>query len=326
MLSIKNNNKNIPICKVIKGKFKDKIIYIQPAEINSDSESDLESEEDEEVPFDYDLFIDHEILKKDFKKKKDRRKQVARIRNILSGKRKNNRKIDELIKEAKKLKSKMTKKEIKFGKGEGRLELIPNINEREVIYIGGAAGSGKSWVAGHYMARYKKLYPKNPIYVFSRKKEDKSIDDFVKSKRFILDMDLVNDPIDFHELVGTKSGCFVLFDDCNSIQNKKINKAILALQNDILEVARSKNIYIIVTNHKLSDREKTKTILNECHYIIVFPRVNRQAINYTLQTYMSLTKGQISKICRLKKNSRWVAIYKNYPQHVIHEKGVYTLD
>ena len=55
-----------------------------------------------------------------------------------------------------------------FAIQEGYLQLIPNPNtERQILYIAGASGSGKSYFTGQYLKEYKNTFPDNPIYMFS---------------------------------------------------------------------------------------------------------------------------------------------------------------
>src|SRR5690606_25440026 len=58
---------------------------------------------------------------------------------------------------------------------DGTLDPIPLLKEGQVdhIMISGMSGVGKStWIAG-YCRQYKKLFPRNTIYLFSRKTDDK---------------------------------------------------------------------------------------------------------------------------------------------------------
>ena len=53
-------------------------------------------------------------------------------------------------------------------------EPIPNISkERDILYVVGASGSGKSYFVSQYGKNYKSFYPKNQIYVFSTVDDDK---------------------------------------------------------------------------------------------------------------------------------------------------------
>jgi predicted AAA+ superfamily ATPase len=64
-------------------------------------------------------------------------------------------------------------------------QLIPNKNnQRDVLYIAGASGSGKSYYCKEYLKEYISLFPNNPIYLFSYLDLDETIDEVKKIKRF----------------------------------------------------------------------------------------------------------------------------------------------
>ena len=53
--------------------------------------------------------------------------------------------------------------------------LMPAIDkntEREIVYISGASGSGKSYVCKRYIEQNHKAYPKRNVYVFSSLSDD----------------------------------------------------------------------------------------------------------------------------------------------------------
>lgn len=205
----------------------------------------------------------------------------------------------------------------------GVLVPIINIDGREVDYIAGPSGSGKSTYASKIIQIYKKLFPNNNIFIFSRLDKDDVLDR-LKPIRVMLDNSLIEDPIDIHS--EFQEGDLILFDDCDTIQDKKLKDAISKLKNDILETGRHLNLYIIITSHLINgnDRKDTRTILNEAHTLTIFPKSGSSyGINYVLKNYIGLSKDQINKILNLP--SRWVTIGKNYPQYVLYEKGLYLL-
>jgi len=199
-----------------------------------------------------------------------------------------------------------------------RCEIIPNIFTREVLYIAGPSGSGKTTIAVKYLEEYKKIFPKNPIFVFSRLKHDPALDlKHLKIRRILIDQSLIDEPIDIEtELFN----CLVLFDDCNTIQDTKLKQTVSKVMNDILEVGRHQNIYTIITSHLINMNEKkdSRTILNECHAIIIFPKSgSAYQIKYALHHYFGLSNKQILGLLNLK--SRWVMINKTAPQYILSE-------
>jgi chromosomal replication initiation ATPase DnaA len=66
-------------------------------------------------------------------------------------------------------------KHIKLTKPKEKIQYIPNKKtERQILYITGASGSGKSYYTKQYCDQYRKLFPKNPIYLISSINEDSS--------------------------------------------------------------------------------------------------------------------------------------------------------
>ena len=97
---------------------------------------------------------------------------------------------------------------------------FPNTKtEREILYITGCSGSGKSTFTRMYLEQYKKKYKSREIYMFSSLKEDKSLD-AIKPKRFIIDDSLYLDPIKAEDLKDSA----VIFDDIDVIGDKKIKR------------------------------------------------------------------------------------------------------
>ena len=82
-----------------------------------------------------------------------------------------------------------TFKKLEIGNS-SKLQMIPNTNsERDVYYITGPSGSGKSYFVRLYCEQYRKKFNNNEIYLFSNLKQDESLD-CVKPKRVKLDEEL----------------------------------------------------------------------------------------------------------------------------------------
>lgn len=210
---------------------------------------------------------------------------------------------------------------------DGYVVPLPKLDTRNVNYVAGPSGSGKSTYASIQAEKYRKLYPHNQIYIFSRLDQDPAFDGkfFPKPIRMKIDDSLLNNPIDISE--QAYKNCLVIFDDIDSIQNDKLKKAVMKLENDILEVGRHNNISVICTCHLLNpnDRKFGRTILNEAHTITFFPKSGSSyQIEYMLKNYFGLKKPQIQEILGL--NSRWVTCFKSYPQICIYEHGAFLLN
>lgn len=212
-----------------------------------------------------------------------------------------------------------------FDIDDGKLIPIPKIHERSVDYIAGPSGSGKSTYAAKLAVAFKRIYPEKDFIIFSR--TDARNDPAFRGIRPIqvtIDESIVENPIDVtKELTG---GCLILFDDCNTIPDDKQKKAVDKLMADIMEVGRKLGIWIIMTNHLVipNERKVARTIMNEMQTFTFFPKSgSAQQISYCLKKYYGLSNKQIESIISIP--SRWITIYKSFPQCVLHERGIFIL-
>jgi len=193
--------------------------------------------------------------------------------------------------------------------------------ERQILYITGASGSGKSYYTYLYCEQYKKLFPKNPIYLISSINDDSSIDKIKGLKRF----DLNPKFIETHIGVEDFKNSMVIFDDTDCITNKILRTKINGLLGLILETGRHFNTSCIYTSHVPSAGLDTKKILNESHSITLFPNaLGGRALKNLLENYLGFDKDQRKKIRQIK--SRWITITKTYPMTVLYEKGAYLVN
>jgi signal recognition particle GTPase len=76
--------------------------------------------------------------------------------------------------------------------------------------------------------------------------------------------------------------------------------------------------------HQANNYAQTRTILNECMSITIFPAMTtRYSLNYLLSKYFGFDKNQINKICKLP--SRWVTIFKS-PPLILYSSGAYLVN
>ena len=206
-------------------------------------------------------------------------------------------------------------------KDDGKFQHIPNPElNREVLYICGPSGSGKSYYTKNWILEWKKNHKKGDVFLISPFDEDVSLDE-IKPKRIILDKSLVDQPITPEDL---KDSC-IIFDDIDSIGDKEIKKAIFKLLFQCLEIGRHYNISVIQTNHTLCNGPDTKKVLNEAHHIIFFPNSgSKKSIKYLCENYCGLDKKDIEKIKKCR--SRWCCIHRNYPVSISTEKCLFVPD
>jgi len=200
---------------------------------------------------------------------------------------------------------------------------VPNIDSRDIIYIAGSSGSGKSTMASKYLETFQHIFPNSTIFVFSRK--DSGTDPAFRKLR--LQYIPINDELVANSVDITKDceegSCF-LFDDIATIMDDQQKKTVYKIMCDIMEVGRAKRIYCIITNHLINPNDKKigRIIFNEMHDLVIFPKSgNFRAMTYCLDKYFGYDKQTINKI--LKLPSRWVLINKQYPNYVLYDKGAF---
>jgi len=193
----------------------------------------------------------------------------------------------------------------------------PN-RERDTIFICGSAGSGKSYWVGEYCKEYSKVHKENPIYLFSEGNEDPALDKLKNLKRIKLDDGLLTDPIGYEEF----KDCLCIFDDIDGMTGK-LGKYIYQLRDKLLKNSRKFKVSVISTNHTCSGIE-LKAVLNESNVIVFFMANYNRSLKYLLENYVGLDKHGISK---LKANkSRWTAYIKSFPNVILQEKDIFTID
>jgi hypothetical protein len=189
---------------------------------------------------------------------------------------------------------------------------------RDVFYVAGQSGSGKSYFARGIAENYKKLYPDREIYLISKLQDDETLDKMKigRPKRINLQT-LVDDPVDLEEF----KECLVIFDDWDTLDKPYFN-VVHKLIEDLAIMGRHTCTSMLILSHYLTNYSKTRLILGEAQYLVLYPLATSQkALKYVCEHYGGMDKEDIQK---LKKRGRWVLIHKNYPSYVIsaHEANL----
>ena len=212
--------------------------------------------------------------------------------------------------------------ELSLNKGE-TLSMIPDITkERDVLFVIGQSGSGKSYFVSNYAKEYKKLHSKRSIYVFSTLAEDKDgLDRIPKIIRIPLNADFTND-----DIIPTEEfkDSLVIFDDIDNLHDKKTKEVVWKYLNNFLQTGRHYKISLCITFHVGCAGASTKMILNEATSITYFPAtIGGRNLKYLLDSYLGMDKKQIDQVKKI--DSRAITIIKCYPKVVLAERNVYIL-
>lgn len=209
--------------------------------------------------------------------------------------------------------------EIKLKKGE-YTQIIPSNKERDILYISGQSGSGKSYFSLHFLKEYHLKHPKNPIYLFSSLIEDKTLDKFKTLKRVKLDENFLKTEF----VITDFQDCCVIFDDTDALQDRFFKVKIQNILNMLLQTGRHTRTSVIYTSHLPACGNQTKMILNEANSITFFCNgLGARALKYLLETHLGLDKLQRKKIKAL--NSRATSFLKTFPNIILYDKGAYKL-
>ena len=195
----------------------------------------------------------------------------------------------------------------------GAFELIPSSDpkKREIWYIAGASGSGKSYIAKGLGEYYQKLFPNRIVYLVSKITEDAGTLDKMNPKAKRLNIQSFID--DYPELEEFKN-CMIIFDDYDTFTGPA-EKVVHKLIDDIATMGRHTNTTMLCLSHYLTNYKKTRLLLNEATHIVLYPMATSyHALSYLLKTHIGMTKDDIRD---LKRMGRWVCIYKNFPQYMI---------
>lgn len=290
-----------PIAKIVRNK-KYKMLYLKTGEESCNSDSD---EFDDYDLDEYDIFSEDELMREHAKKN-----SKPKCRNN-----KKNYMTEDKKREALSCKYK------EFHIHQGMLEPVPNLNlDRDMLMLSGCSGAGKSHYAAMYLRNYKKVYPKNKIYIFSKLESDEAFNGINHKYIPITLENFVVNPIQIEELANS---CCV-FDDIDVITDKVLRVAVQTLRDQALEVGRHFSISVVATSHQLMNYKLTRSLINESQSVTFFPRSGSSYhIKTFLKTYGGLDKKQIDRIMNLP--SRWVTIHKSYPMYILYQQGCYLL-
>lgn len=207
--------------------------------------------------------------------------------------------------------------------------IFPNLNLRDIIYIAGKQGSGKSTYVKNYMEDYIKIFlpfegdeENHSVILFSKLKHDDVLDNPLIVRPGM--EDILTNPID---VVEDMKGSLCIFDDYTSLE-KEPKKEVERIITDAMEIGRDHHgnkdddIYVCIVRHMLRDYKKTRDILFECSVITFFPHsgVQKQIID-VLKEYCGFNKKIIDRILNLP--SRWVSVSVGYPSFVLYSGGVF---
>jgi len=203
---------------------------------------------------------------------------------------------------------------------EGIFELLPSPDpkKREVWYIAGQSGSGKSYIAKGLADMYHKLYPERGVYLISKLKEDETLDKLKFLKRLNI-QSFIDDYPDLEEF----KDCMIIADDYDTLTGDA-QKTIEKLIDDLAIMGRHTNTTMLCLSHYLTNYKKTRLLLNEATNIVVYPlSTSYHALRYLLKSYVGVDEDDLKR--QRRYGSRWLSYAKGFPQFMISQKNAELL-
>ena len=104
-----------------------------------------------------------------------------------------------------------------------KFQPTPNTtHERDVYYVCGPSGSGKSYFTKQYIENYHKEFPQRPVYMFSTVLDDKTLKGLKYVKHAKLTESIVQQPFDVKDFKDS----LVIMDDVDTIRIKMLKKQL----------------------------------------------------------------------------------------------------
>jgi hypothetical protein len=189
----------------------------------------------------------------------------------------------------------------------------PDPKGRQIWYVAGISGSGKSHFAKGIAENYKKLFPEREIYLISKYNvdEDDTLGKMKIGKPKSISLESI---VEDYPSIEEFQNCLVIFDDYDTLA-PPYDKVVQKLIDDISIRGRHTASSMCVLSHYLTNYKKTRLILSEAHFLVLYPMATSfKAMRYVCEHHCGMTKEEIHA---LKKLGRWVCIHKVFPQYLI---------
>lgn len=199
----------------------------------------------------------------------------------------------------------------------------PHTDIFQCLFICGQSGSGKSTVSLRYVEQYKKIFPKNDVYLISSLDKDKTLDKNKDIIRLNLETFLQQPPT-----IDEFKDSLVIMDDYETLKytDKKMYKILMALLAQLISKGRHTNTRIIVCRHKFQNTgdEVGQLVISESTHYILYPKTcSRENMKLIFGKHGTLNNKQINDLYSLP--SRWVCYVKNFPPFILTENSCWLI-
>ena len=223
------------------------------------------------------------------------------------------------------------KKEIDFSKDPQISRVLPLIGARDVAFdrsicLVAPSEGGKTFLAKE-ICKFDQR--KRPVIVFSKIDDDESLRELSclrtpadkKSRLVKIPLHSEDQLLDLPMNTDLQS-TICLFDDIDSFPID-IAQFLREYRDSMLESGRHNNITVISTSHILNNFMKTKTMLNECEWVCLFPASNKRHAFSFLKDRFGLDKAEANFfINKAMQAGRYMCMKLSAPNLLLHSKGV----
>lgn len=197
----------------------------------------------------------------------------------------------------------------------GMFELVPNPDpkKREVYYVCGQSGSGKSWIAKQYAEMYHRLFPSRSIYLISKLDKDETLD----ALKFLKRIPIKSFIDDYPELDEFKD-CLTIWDDYDTLTGEA-EKVVTKIIDDLAIMGRHANASMMCLSHYLTNYKKTRLILNEATHVVVYPQSTAyHPLRHLLVNYVGVDEDSLKRWRKL--GSRWLMFKRGFPSVMVSQR------
>ena len=202
------------------------------------------------------------------------------------------------------------------------IEPTHRADDRDLIYVMGASGSGKSHSLRAFCMWHRQLWPRRTIALISHLKQDDTLDSVAEriGMRRISVESLMQRPLDIQECRSS----LILIDDTDGLDKplaEAVHKAVMTIATE----GRHENTSMPYSTHLTTMGAKSRVLFSEMHSYVCFPHgASAMATEYLLHRYAGVDKHVIKQVRKLRR--RWFMVSKRYPPYLLFDESCQLLN
>ena len=197
----------------------------------------------------------------------------------------------------------------------------------QIISLFDSNGCGKSWMVNDLLMRNPAVKNHVPpaIYLFSSVGDDdpsyRPLKEFYNEKFVWVDpRDVGPDDVN---IKSYKPKTILIFDDINSLSDKRVKSMIVRFRDRCCEICRHDSLVVVSTEHLYHNRAHTQKLRNSSAYMVLYPRNSPKPIDDLLENQMNYGRFQRTDLIKkLKREGRAQFIRADMPTYLVNTKRV----